>query len=174
MGKKKILKFEKKIFLDKNFFFQNHLLPYTEKLARKDIQLENLKTQNKEFSKRIRLLQDKILEIDDKHEKDILQYKDRIATAINPQSRTVSNSSSDTKNEDYIKNVLFNYLIMPAKSPGKVHMMSALAAALHFTSEELNRVKAVQKLKWGGWGIWRKKELYRSKNNIRTWICHYY
>lgn len=130
-----------------------YAINYTEKLARKDIELDNYKKQNKEFLKRIRNLQDKILEKDEKYEIDIQSYKDRIAMAINPSSslgnRTSSSNSfsPDNRNEDYIKNVLFNYLIMPQNSKGRSHMMSALAAALHFTNEELNKVKASQKLK---------------------------
>lgn len=140
---------------------------YTEKLARKDIELENLKKQNKEFSKRIRNLQDKILEIDDKHQAEITQYKDRIATAINPNNynmsrkessasihsgvdinsvQTQNQNKSANSNEDYIKNVLFNYLILPQKNKARGHMLNALASALHFTNEELNRVKSTQKL----------------------------
>ena len=46
----------------------------------------------------------------------------------------------------HIKNVLFNFLIMPKNSTGRTQTLQALAASLGFTNEELNKVRSVQKL----------------------------
>jgi len=35
---------------------------------------------------------------------------------------------------------------MPHKAKGRIQMMQALAAALHFTGEELSKIRTIQKL----------------------------
>ena len=117
---------------------------YSEKLARKDIELDTLKKQNKECVKRIRQLQEKIMKEEENHESIIQEFKDRIAVAINPVRKEREKESNS--HNDYIKNVLFNFLIMPRNATGRVQTLQALAASLGFTNEELNKVRSVQKL----------------------------
>lgn len=117
---------------------------YSEKLARKDIELDTLKKQNKECVKRIRQLQEKNMGQEASHESVIQEFKDRIAVAINPVRKEREKESN--KHQDYIKNVLFNFLIMPKNSTGRTQTLQALAASLGFTNEELNKVRSVQKL----------------------------
>jgi hypothetical protein len=117
---------------------------YSEKLARKDIELDTLKKQNKECVKRIRQLQEKNMGQEASHESTIQEFKDRIAVAINPVRKEREKESN--KHQDYIKNVLFNFLIMPRGGTGRGQTLQALAASLGFTSEELNKVRSVQKL----------------------------
>lgn len=78
------------------------------------------------------------------HESVIQEFKDRIAVAINPVRKEREKESN--KHQDYIKNVLFNFLIMPKNSTGRTQTLQALAASLGFTNEELNKVRSVQKL----------------------------
>ena len=120
---------------------QASILHYTEKLARKDIEMNSMKKQQNEAQKRIKILQEKLVKTTDSYEEKIQDYKDRIAVAINPETK----KKQTGVDQAYVKNVLFNYLAMPKKSTGKGHMLQALASALDFTTEELNKVRQVQK-----------------------------
>ncbi|KAL4705356.1 hypothetical protein ACJJTC_006842 [Scirpophaga incertulas] len=109
-----------------------HMLHYAHELARKDLDISQLRKEKHTLEGQYRDCQR-----DATIEKE--RFKEVVRTLKEEIDRLRRSQSREGANLEYLKNVVISYL-MSADYAGRKHMLNAIAAVLHFTSKEKNMV----------------------------------
>lgn len=110
------------------------LLYYAQEIARKDVEISNLRSARVQAESALRELQQIALMKEEK-------YVDEIDTLKSQIKRLECSQSHEGISMEYLKNVILQY-VMCQDDGGKVHMLNAIATVLHFTPRELQQVKS--------------------------------
>lgn len=110
-----------------------HILHYIQELARKDVEISNLRQSRIQTESSLRKLQQKLAVMEDNysHEVDMLKSRIRLLESSQDEEGT---------NVEYLKNVILRFLKCNDSS-SKRHMVNAISTVLHFTSSEIQEVK---------------------------------
>ncbi|KAF7989644.1 hypothetical protein HCN44_008318 [Aphidius gifuensis] len=109
------------------------MLHYAQELARKDIQVSNLRKQNNELEADLRKNQRELLAASERHAKEIKNLESSI-------TRLEAYKSREGANLEYLKNVIVNYLTSNDPSSRR-HMMNAISTVLRFTNDEIDKIQ---------------------------------
>lgn len=112
---------------------ESHLLHYAHELARKDVEIANLRSAKHQAESSLRELQQMALAKEEK-------YMDEIESLNSKIQRLESNQTSEGMNMEYLKNVVLRYITC-RDGFSKHHMLNAIATVLHFTPHEIEQVK---------------------------------
>jgi predicted RNase H-like nuclease (RuvC/YqgF family) len=115
-----------------------HMLHYAHELARRDVEISNLRKAKHQLESRFRELQRAATTEEERHQEKISQLSEEVARLQRCQSR-------EGANLEYLKNVVLSFLLSNDSS-SKRHMLNAIAAVLRFSSPELERVSCTHKL----------------------------
>lgn len=110
------------------------LLYYAQEIARKDVEISNLRSTRVQAESALRELQQIALMKEEK-------YVDEIDTLKSQIKRLECSQSHEGISMEYLKNVILRY-VMCQDDSGKVHMLNAIATVLHFTPRELQQVRS--------------------------------
>lgn len=114
-----------------------HILHYVHEIARRDVEISNLRKVNHKLEGSNRESIRKIRELQDIHEEQENKLKEEVSRLERCQSR-------EGANLEYLKNVVLSFLTSH-DSNCKKHMLNAIAAVLKFSAAELERVNKVHK-----------------------------
>ncbi|KAJ4441484.1 hypothetical protein ANN_11339 [Periplaneta americana] len=114
-----------------------HMLHYAHELARRDVEISNLRKAKHRLECALRELQRVATTEEDKHREEVDDLKEEVARLQRCQSR-------EGANLEYLKNVVLSFLLS-SDSNCKRHMLNAIAAVLKFSSSELERVSCTYK-----------------------------
>lgn len=114
-----------------------HILHYAQELARKDIEITNLRQCRIQTESALRKLQQVSIGMEEKHTEEIEYLKSRIKLLE-------SSKDKDGTNVEYLKNVVLRFLKTNDPNSQR-HMVNAIATVLHFTNTEVQEVKAYLK-----------------------------
>ncbi|XP_023215586.1 GRIP and coiled-coil domain-containing protein 1-like [Centruroides sculpturatus] len=112
---------------------EGHLLHYAHELARKDVEITNLRSAKHQAESALRELQQVTLTKEEK-------YMDEIVSLNSKIQRLESNQTSEGMNMEYLKNVVLRYITCK-DGISRHHMLNAIATVLHFTPHEIEQVK---------------------------------
>jgi len=115
-----------------------HMLHYAHELARRDVEISNLRKAKHQLESRFRELQRAATTEAEQHQEKISQLREEVARLQRCQSR-------EGANLEYLKNVVLSFLLSNDAS-SKRHMLNAIAAVLRFSSPELERVSCTHKV----------------------------
>lgn len=114
-----------------------HILHYIQELARKDVEISNLRHSRVQTESALRKLQHVSILKEEKHTQEIESLKSRIKLLE-------SSKDKDGTNVEYLKNVVLRFLKCNDPNSQR-HMVNAIATVLHFTNTEVQEVKAYLK-----------------------------
>ncbi|GBP33486.1 GRIP and coiled-coil domain-containing protein 1 [Eumeta japonica] len=109
-----------------------HMLHYAHELARKDLDISQLRKDKHELEGQLRDCQRDATIEKERYKEVVLTLKQEIDRLRRIQSR-------EGANLEYLKNVVLAYL-MSTDYAGRKHMLNAIAAVLHFTKSEKNMI----------------------------------
>ncbi|KAF8767786.1 GRIP and coiled-coil domain-containing protein 1-like [Argiope bruennichi] len=113
---------------------EGHILHYIQELARKDVEISNLRQSRIQTEASLRKLQQALAVIEEKYNHEVEMLKSRIKLLESSQDE-------EGTNIEYLKNVVFCFL--KCNDPqSKRHMVNAIATVLHFTTSEIQDIKA--------------------------------
>ncbi|GBM09086.1 GRIP and coiled-coil domain-containing protein 1, partial [Araneus ventricosus] len=113
---------------------EGHILHYIQELARKDVEISNLRQSRIQTESSLRKLQQALAVIEEKYNHEVEMLKSRIKLLESSQDE-------EGTNIEYLKNVVFRFL--KCNDPhSKRHMVNAIATVLHFTTSEIQDIKA--------------------------------
>lgn len=115
-------------------------LHYVQQLARKDVEIANLRKAKHQLEGGMRELQMNFLGKEEKYNDEIESLSDQI-------SRLQRNTSREGANLEYLKNVVLSYMLSSSPS-SRQHMLNAIAAVLKFSAKELDSVKLYNSTWW--------------------------
>ncbi|PRD29267.1 UNVERIFIED_CONTAM: Gcc1 [Trichonephila clavipes] len=110
-----------------------HILHYIQELARKDVEISNLRQSRIQTESSLRKLQQKLSVIEDNYSHEVDMLKSRIKLLESSQDE-------EGTNVEYLKNVILRFLKCNDSS-SKRHMVNAISTVLHFTSSEIQEIK---------------------------------
>ncbi|GFR09022.1 GRIP and coiled-coil domain-containing protein 1 [Trichonephila clavata] len=110
-----------------------HILHYIQELARKDVEISNLRQSRIQTESSLRKLQQKLSVIEDNYSNEVDMLKSRIKLLESSQDE-------EGTNVEYLKNVILRFLKCNDSS-SKRHMVNAISTVLHFTSSEIQEIK---------------------------------
>ncbi|XP_054710498.1 GRIP and coiled-coil domain-containing protein 1-like [Uloborus diversus] len=111
-----------------------HLLHYAQEIARKDVEISNLRHSRIQSDSTLRKLQQNYALMEEKYSQEIESLKSRMK---------LLEAAEDKKgmNIEYLKNVVLRFL--KCSDPNtKQHMINAIATILHFTRNEVQEVNS--------------------------------
>lgn len=111
-----------------------HILHYVQELARKDVEISNLRQARIQTETSLRKLQQVSALMEDKYSLEVESLKSRIKLLESKESK-------DGTNVEYLKNVVLRFLKCNDLGT-RQHIVNAIATVLHFTSSEVQEVKA--------------------------------
>ncbi|XP_021924703.1 GRIP and coiled-coil domain-containing protein 1 [Zootermopsis nevadensis] len=114
-----------------------HMLHYAHELARRDVEISNLRKAKHQLEGTFRELQRAATTKEEQDQEKINELKEEVARLQRCQSR-------EGANLEYLKNVVLSFLLS-SDSNSKRHMLNAIAAVLKFSSSELERVSCTHK-----------------------------
>ncbi|XP_051176128.1 GRIP and coiled-coil domain-containing protein 1 [Leptopilina boulardi] len=112
------------------------MLHYAQELARREIEVSNLRKQNVELEAMLREKQRDLFHETERHKDELKKLQSQI-------TRLEACKSREGANLEYLKNVIVNYLITSDPS-SKRHMLNAISTVLHFTAEETEKIRRVK------------------------------
>ncbi|XP_060803627.1 GRIP and coiled-coil domain-containing protein 1 isoform X2 [Amyelois transitella] len=112
-----------------------HMLHYAHELARKDLDISQLRKEK-------HLLEGQFRDCQRESTIEKERFKEVIRTLKEEIDRLRRIQSREGANLEYLKNVVMAYL-MSTDYAGRKHMLNAIAAVLHFTTNEKNQVLAI-------------------------------
>nr|CAG4650087.1 EOG090X04IO [Sida crystallina] len=115
------------------------ILHYHEELARKEIEIQTLRRAKNQLEGTLRDLQMAAVDIDYKAAEERHRLREEIG-------RLERNRSREGANLEYLKNVILEFFLR-SDSSSQSHMFNAIAAILHFSPREIQRVRQ-QHPKW--------------------------
>jgi len=115
-------------------------LHYLQEIARKDVDIKELRQQQYQAETSLRELQ---LNFSVKEER----YQDRIEDLEDTVRRLERMTTGEGASQEYLKNVVLNYMLSTDMS-SKNHMLKAIAAVLRLTPKEVKRVIDHNKAWW--------------------------
>ncbi|XP_017012683.2 GRIP and coiled-coil domain-containing protein 1 [Drosophila takahashii] len=111
-----------------------HMLHYANELARKDIEITNLRKAKYAAESTLRkAIQDKVTSQQEMHEK--------IECLEEQVDRLERCKTREGANLEYLKNVIISYIVT-RDADGKRHMLNAISAVLQFTAAEMQAINA--------------------------------
>lgn len=115
-----------------------HILHYVQELARKDIEISNLRQTRVQTESALRKLQQVSLLFEEKHKEEMESLRSKIKLLE-------SSKDQNGTNVQYLKNVVLRFL--KCSDPGSQrHMVNAIATVLHFTNSEVQEVRSYLKI----------------------------
>lgn len=119
-----------------------HMLHYANELARRDVEIANLRKTKHKTEIALRELQKAAVSDAEKHRDERQALREEIARLKRCQTR-------EGANLEYLKNVVLSFLL--SNDPNsKRHMCTAIAAVLKFSEAELDKVTQHSKNSWWG------------------------
>nr|SVE74123.1 EOG090X04IO [Daphnia barbata] len=115
------------------------ILHYVEELARKDQEIQGLRRSKNQLEASLRDMQMTFVTMEHK----VAEQKQHLHEEL---ARLERNQSREGANLEYLKNVLLEFFLRPDPS-SQSHMFNAIAACLHFSPKEIQRVLS-QHPKW--------------------------
>lgn len=112
------------------------MLHYAQELARREIEVSNLRKQNVELEAILRERHRDLFHETERHKDELKKLQSQI-------TRLEACKSREGANLEYLKNVIVNYLITSDPS-SKRHMLNAISTVLHFTPEETEKIRRVK------------------------------
>uniref|UniRef100_A0A2L2Y874 GRIP and coiled-coil domain-containing protein 1 n=1 Tax=Parasteatoda tepidariorum TaxID=114398 RepID=A0A2L2Y874_PARTP len=110
-----------------------HILHYVQELARKDVEISNLRQSRIQSESNVRKLEQALSTIKEKYFDEVDALKSRIKLLESTQDQ-------EGTNVEYLKNVVLRFLKCNDYNSRK-HMINAIATVLHFTTNEIQDVK---------------------------------
>lgn len=104
------------------------MLHYQQEISRLDVELKSLRKSKRDLESSFRELQCNCSSKEERYCDEIDELKAKLSR--------IELSSKKTTNLEYLKNVVFNF-VCSKDCEGKLHMLKAIAAVLHFTPKEL-------------------------------------
>lgn len=114
-----------------------HILHYLQELARKDVEISNLRQARLQSESALRKLQQLSLLTEERRTEEIESLKSKIKLLE-------SSKDENGTNVEYLKNVVLRFLKCNEPSSQR-HMVNAIATVLHFTNSEVQEVKTFLK-----------------------------
>ncbi|XP_063225464.1 GRIP and coiled-coil domain-containing protein 1 isoform X2 [Bacillus rossius redtenbacheri] len=109
-----------------------HMLHYAHELARRDVEISNLRKSRLQLEGALRELQRSGAASQERHLEQVAALQEEVSRLQRCQSR-------EGANLEYLKNVVLSFLL--TGDPGaRRHMLNAISAVLQFTSTEVERV----------------------------------
>nr|CAG4640788.1 EOG090X04IO [Eulimnadia texana] len=108
------------------------ILHYVEELARKDIEIQGLRKSKGQLETCLRELQMTAAAKEEENKAAHQSLRESV-------ERLQRNSSRESANLEYLKNVIFNFLTRPG-SQSQAHMVNAISTILHFSPREVQLV----------------------------------
>nr|CAG4641620.1 EOG090X04IO [Eurycercus lamellatus] len=115
------------------------ILHYVEELARKDLEIQGLRRSKHQLESSLREMHMSAVAMEHK----VAEQKSHLHEEL---ARLERNQSREGANLEYLKNVLLEFLLHSDPS-SQSHMFNAMAACLHFSPKEIQRVR-LQHPKW--------------------------
>ncbi|XP_013099164.2 GRIP and coiled-coil domain-containing protein 1 [Stomoxys calcitrans] len=120
----------KKLSMGESF----HMLHYANEIARKDIEITNLRKARYQAETAMRkAIHDKVTSQE--------ELNDKLAVLEEQVDRLERCKTREGANLEYLKNVIISYIVSK-DADGKRHMMNAISAVLQFTSAEMQIINA--------------------------------
>ncbi|KAK6637030.1 hypothetical protein RUM43_010704 [Polyplax serrata] len=117
-----------------------HIVYYTNEIARRDVEISNLRKKNYKVEIELRELKKEIVSITEVHKEEKKSLKAEISRLERCQTR-------EGANLEYLKNVVYSFLL--SNDPkSKRHMCNAISAVLKFSDSELQKVIDHSKNRW--------------------------
>lgn len=117
-----------------------HLLHYIQEIARKDKEISALRNGKHSLESEVRELKLSIATKEAVHSEEIRRLNDEI-------HRLDRNRSREGANLEYLKNVVYNYVIS-SDTNHRRHMLNAIATLLEFSPQELQAVRQTNSSWW--------------------------
>merc|ERR550532_2982048 len=115
-----------------------------ETIARKDAEISQARKERIEAQNLLKSLHENSLMKEMKFQEELDSLANQIAMFKTRESREGSNI-------EYVKNVMYQFLLCTSASGARSSMLDALLTALHFTSSEQVAVKKAQGIVTGSW-----------------------
>lgn len=112
---------------------EQKILHYVQEIARKDVEISNLRRGRHLLESTLRELQCVAATKEEKYVEEIELLSKKV-------SRLESSQNEKGVNMEYLKNVVLRFVLCKDLG-GKRHMLNAIAAILHFTAKELEEAK---------------------------------
>ncbi|KAM8909085.1 GRIP and coiled-coil domain-containing protein 1 isoform 1-T2 [Spinachia spinachia] len=116
------------------------LLLYAEQLARKEVEVGNLRRQKHRLEDDVHLLQAKLIANGERHGEEASALRGQLDKLIRDQSR-------EGANMEYLKNVTYKFLTLQDAS-GRQQTLNAILTILHFSPQEKTIVMRLQGATW--------------------------
>ncbi|KAK7792654.1 hypothetical protein R5R35_005112 [Gryllus longicercus] len=114
-----------------------HMLHYAHEIARRDVEISNLRKSNHRLESSLREMGRNLASREEAHQEKEEELKEEVARLERCQSR-------EGANLEYLKNVVLSFLTSN-DSNCKRHMLNAIAAVLKFSGSEFERVNRIHK-----------------------------
>ncbi|NXV83073.1 GCC1 protein, partial [Atlantisia rogersi] len=106
---------------------------YAEQLARKEVEIGELRKQKHQLETQVHQLQEKLLVEEEKHREEVSSLQSEIQKNFRDRSR-------EGANLEYLKNIIYRFLTLP-DSLGRQQTLTAILTILHFSPEEKQAVR---------------------------------
>jgi len=116
------------------------ILHYVEELARKEVEIQGLRRAKHSLEASLREMQ--MAAVTAEH-----RFADQKVILHEELARLERNQSREGANLEYLKNVLLEFFLRSGDAASQSHMFNAIAACLHFSPKEIQRVRQ-QHPKW--------------------------
>lgn len=116
------------------------LLLYAEQLARKEVEVGNLRRQKHRLEDDVHQLQARLIAKGERHDEEASALRGQLDKLIRDQSR-------EGANMEYLKNVTYKFLTLQDAS-GRQQTLNAILTILHFSPQEKTTVMGLQSATW--------------------------
>ncbi|XP_046435152.1 GRIP and coiled-coil domain-containing protein 1 isoform X1 [Neodiprion fabricii] len=113
------------------------MLHYAQELARREVQVSGLRKSNMKMEADIREKHREYIKATERHREELKRLENEV-------TRLKAYKSREGANLEYLKNVVLNYLLTNDAS-SKRHMLNAISTILHFTPEEVEKIRHLKR-----------------------------